>query len=67
MGENGALKELHPACGGNWGGTMVDEAFLDFLKDLVGDEAMNEFRSVDSCDFLDVMRAFENKKRNAGR
>ena len=46
---------------------MVDEAFLDFLKDLAGKEAMDEFRCTDICDFHDVMREFENKKKNAGK
>ena len=67
MGENGALKELHSACGGNWGGTMVDRAFLEFLIDMVGTAAMDEFRCGEICDFHDVMREFENKKKNAGR
>ncbi|KAH3738211.1 hypothetical protein DPMN_044839 [Dreissena polymorpha] len=32
----GALKELHKATGGAWGGTMVDTAFLDFIAELMG-------------------------------
>lgn len=34
--ENENLKELHKASGGAWGGTRVDEAFLQFIIKLVG-------------------------------
>lgn len=30
------LKELHRASGGAWGGTNVDQAFEQFIADLVG-------------------------------
>ena len=32
----GKLKELYKATGGAWGGTMVDNAFLDFIAKLIG-------------------------------
>lgn len=67
VGENGALAEIYPACGGNWGGTLVDQAFLDFLTNLSGEHALEELRSTDITDLQGLMRDFENKKRNAGR
>lgn len=67
VGDNGELKEIHPACGGDWGGTLVDRAFLDFLKDLVGNKALEDFCRTEITDFQDLMREFESKKRNLGR
>ena len=62
--ESGGLKELHPACGGDWGGTMVDRAFIDFVGDCLGKEVFSKFRSTEIYDFMDFMREFENKKRS---
>lgn len=61
--ENGALTEIYPACGVNWGGTLVDQAFLDFLTSLFGEHALEELRSTDITDFQELMRDFEIKKR----
>ncbi|KAH3837912.1 hypothetical protein DPMN_111315 [Dreissena polymorpha] len=33
---NNKLKEIHKAGGGDWGGTMVDEAFIEFLTKIAG-------------------------------
>ena len=62
--ESGGLKELHPACGGDWGGTMVDRAFIDFVSECLGKEAFSKFRRTAIYDFMDFMREFENKKRS---
>lgn len=34
--QNGKLRELHKATGGDWGGTKVDEAFEQLLIDVFG-------------------------------
>ena len=62
--ESGGLKELHPACGGDWGGTMVDRSFVDFISKRLGKGAFSEFRQIEIYDFMDFMREFENKKRS---
>ena len=62
--ESGGLKELIPACGGDWGGTMVDRAFIDFISECLGEEAVSKFRRTETYDFMDLMREFENKKRS---
>ena len=67
MGKDGELEEIHPACGGNWGGAMVDEAFMEFLTNLAGTEALKEFCSAEIYDFHDLMRDFESKKKSSGR
>ncbi|XP_052238530.1 heat shock 70 kDa protein 12A-like [Dreissena polymorpha] len=59
----GALKELHKATGGAWGGTMVDTAFLDFIAELMGKDAFNTFKDQQREDYIDLLRDFERKKR----
>ncbi|XP_060585439.1 heat shock 70 kDa protein 12B-like [Ruditapes philippinarum] len=60
----GKLKELYKASGGHWGGTRVDEAFLDFLVDLVGSGVMLKFKERYTEDYLELLREFEGKKRS---
>ncbi|XP_052674336.1 heat shock 70 kDa protein 12A-like [Crassostrea angulata] len=61
--ENGTLKELHKANGGDWGGTKVDAAFTSLLADIVGNNVMEAFSSMHKYDFLEFLREFEVKKR----
>ena len=51
------------ANGGDWGGVKVDQAFDEFLLDIVGMEAMDRFRNEDKADYLNLCREFEVKKR----
>ena len=50
------------ANGGDWGGVKVDQAFDEFLLDIVGMEAMDRFRNEDKADYLNLCREFEVKK-----
>ncbi|XP_052235934.1 heat shock 70 kDa protein 12A-like isoform X4 [Dreissena polymorpha] len=59
----GGLKELYKATGGAWGGTMVDQAFLDFIADLIGKDVLNSFKDTYMEDYIGLMRDFELKKR----
>lgn len=61
--ENGTLKELHKANGGDWGGTKVDESFKSLLADIVGNDVMEAFGSIHKYDFLEFLTDFEVKKR----
>ncbi|XP_052237389.1 heat shock 70 kDa protein 12B-like isoform X2 [Dreissena polymorpha] len=60
----GALKELHKATGGPWGGTMVDKAFLDFIAELIGKDALNGLKDQHKEDYIDLISEFEITKRN---
>ena len=51
------------ANGGDWGGVKVDQAFDEFLLDIVGMETMDRFRNEDKADYLSLCREFEVKKR----
>lgn len=61
--DDGTVKELHKANGGDWGGTKVDASFLNLLADIVGKDVMAAFISENKYDFLHLLRNFETKKR----
>ncbi|XP_045203759.2 heat shock 70 kDa protein 12B-like [Mercenaria mercenaria] len=56
------VRELYKANGGPWGGTKIDEAFINFLTDITGPDVMEMFQRDHTDDFLDLMREFEIKK-----
>jgi hypothetical protein len=58
-----SLKELHKASGGAWGGTKVDEQFLQMIVQVVGEKLMQKFKCESKSDELDLLREFEIKKR----
>jgi hypothetical protein len=55
---DGSIKQLYMANGGDWGGTKVDEAFGEFLQELVGSPALNRFHDDDKAGHLDLLREF---------
>ncbi|XP_056009905.1 heat shock 70 kDa protein 12A-like isoform X2 [Ostrea edulis] len=63
--DNGTLAELVPASGGEWGGTRVDDAYRDFLKDIFGDGVLKTFKDdlEYKIDYIEFWQGFEVKKR----
>ncbi|KAL4230295.1 Heat shock 70 kDa protein 12A [Mactra antiquata] len=59
---DGTIRELYKANGGPWGGTKVDETFLQFLADIVEPGVFEAFQKQHTDDYLDLMREFEVKK-----
>ncbi|CAG2199864.1 unnamed protein product [Mytilus edulis] len=64
--QNGRLKELHEPTGGPWGGTMVDQAFMKFMKVMFGTNVWTKFEHEYGIEVLDIQRHFELKKRTIG-
>ncbi|KAH3832465.1 hypothetical protein DPMN_105753 [Dreissena polymorpha] len=60
----GNLKEIHRASGGDWGGTKIDGAFINFLEHIAGNTAMQRFKDETMEDYLELLRDFEIKKRD---
>ncbi|XP_052785785.1 heat shock 70 kDa protein 12B-like [Mya arenaria] len=60
----GRVKELYKASGGAWGGTKVDDAFLDFLTLITGTDVIDSFKKSNLYDYNDMMKRFEVKKRS---
>ncbi|KAL3880082.1 hypothetical protein ACJMK2_032351 [Sinanodonta woodiana] len=61
--QGGHLRELFKANGGPWGGTTVDEAFIEFLKSLCGQETLARLERDFKDDLMDILSEFEVKKR----
>ncbi|KAK3714630.1 hypothetical protein QZH41_012080 [Actinostola sp. cb2023] len=61
----GTLEELHKGTGGACGGTGVDEEFEMLLKKIFGKDFIEQFKYKRPAGWVDMMIAFEAKKRTA--
>lgn len=61
--EDDRLTEIHKATGGAWGGTRVDEEFLQLIIRIVGAPVLEKFRNEHMDDYLELQEEFEVKKR----
>ncbi|XP_065930489.1 heat shock 70 kDa protein 12A [Magallana gigas] len=62
--EDGTLAEVYKASGGDWGGTIVDAQFKDFVNELFKNkECFENLWELAPLDALDFEREFEAKKR----
>ena len=61
--EKGQLQELFKATGGPFGSITVDESFERLLNDIFGFEFMHQFKQKRPSGFIDLMIAFESRKR----
>lgn len=62
-GEN--VKELHAATGGAWGGTKVDDNFINLLKQVLGEKFVKDYEKKHPQQWLQLMVNFERIKRSA--
>lgn len=65
--DDGSLKQLHRACGGDWGGNKVNDNFFKFLGSLFGQSVIKECEERYRSDFLDLQREIEVMKRRFGK
>ena len=61
--DNNTVIEVFRACGGNWGGTAVDDEFRRYLERQYGEKAVSNFFLNAPLDALDFQRDYENQKR----
>ena len=61
----GTIKELYKASGGAWGAIGVDQEFEELLKRIFGIDFVLSFKSTKPAGWVDLMIAFEAKKRTA--
>ena len=61
--DGGLLKEIFAATGGAQGGACVDQKYLDLLSEIVGESALQELKNADMCNYFEIIRDFEIKKR----
>ena len=62
---SGTLKELYKASGGAWGAIGVDREFENLLVKIFGIDFVVSFKSTKPAGWVDLMIAFEAKKRTA--
>ncbi|XP_076072083.1 heat shock 70 kDa protein 12A-like [Mytilus galloprovincialis] len=58
------LEEVIPPSGGPWGGTAVDQAFLDLMRNLFGDDVIDGLKEEDIEDYYHLLHEFEIRKRS---
>ena len=61
--EGGRIKELYKATGGAWGGTKVDEAFINYFCEIFSEKVIDTLRREYPSDLVETMRDFEQTKR----
>ena len=61
---NGTIHEVIPPDGGPCGGNSIDDAFYKFVCDICGRNVMEELKTKELEDYLDLFREFETKKRS---
>lgn len=64
--QDGRMRELHEPTGGPWGGTLVDNAFMRYMKAVFGTTVWDKFKRDYMSEVLDIQRHFEAKKRTIG-
>ena len=57
------IRELHAASGGPWGGTKVDERFIQFMKDILGARFIESYQKRSPQQWLTLMIQFERMKK----
>ncbi|XP_050049304.1 heat shock 70 kDa protein 12A-like isoform X1 [Dermacentor andersoni] len=63
--QHGTLKELHKATGGPCGSLGIDREFERLLRAIFGADFMDQFKLKRPAAYVDLMVAFEARKRNA--
>ncbi|KAG8185066.1 hypothetical protein JTE90_017080 [Oedothorax gibbosus] len=63
--EHGTIKELHKATGGPYGSVGIDLEFEKLLEDIFGADFIHQFRVKRPVGWVELMAAFEARKRNA--
>lgn len=61
--KDGRIRELFRATGGAWGGTVIDQQFINLLFRIFGEEFINEFHAQFPKDYVELLQDFEIKKR----
>ncbi|WAR27210.1 HS12A-like protein, partial [Mya arenaria] len=63
VAENGSMKNIYKASGGDRGGTKVDEAYVILLQNMLEKDPIDAFKRCYMDDYIFMIRDFEMKKR----
>ena len=61
--EDGRVRELYKATGGAWGGSNVDEAFVNYFCEIFTKEVIDKVKKEHPTDWVEMMCEFERLKR----
>lgn len=64
MIDEDTLEEVVQPSGGPWGGTAVDDQYIEFLEDIFGSKVLQKLKEEDLEDYTDIIYGFEVKKRS---
>lgn len=59
---DGTIKEIQRRNGESWCGTMVDDAFREFIEGFVGRNVFEKFRKDQKYDFMEIFQRFRRVK-----
>lgn len=59
-----SLEEVIPPSGGNWGGTAIDQAYIEFLNSVFTKKVIKKLKSDELEDYTTLCHEFEVKKRS---
>uniref|UniRef100_X2B8D8 Heat shock 70 kDa protein 12A n=1 Tax=Capitella teleta TaxID=283909 RepID=X2B8D8_CAPTE len=60
---NQTLNQIYEATGSSFGGTKVDDAFVEFLSQIAGLDVVSTIRQESPIDWLQLMITFDHKKK----
>ncbi|KAK3577080.1 hypothetical protein CHS0354_037109 [Potamilus streckersoni] len=61
--DDGSLGEVYLACGGDYGGTMVDNEFFKLFRSIFGADIIEKYKDQHLDDYLAITQTFDRKKR----
>ena len=61
---NDTIQEVIPPDGGPLGGKSIDDAFYNLLSEICSGNVMEELKTTELEDYVDMFREFETKKRS---
>lgn len=52
--DGGCIKEIHKATGGAWGGTYVNDKFIEILENVLGKNEFEKFKREDLASYIEL-------------
>lgn len=62
--DGGCIKEIHKATGGAWGGTYVNDKFIEILENVLGKNEFEKFKREDLASYIELCKSLELSKRD---
>ena len=63
INDDDSMEQVVRSNGGPWGGTMINERFFNMLRDLIGNDVMDEFKALYPNEEFEMRMDFEQEKQ----